>query len=71
MNKFIDALRAEIEKHRAYSLETIIGGTLDPKSYGYACGYLAALSDVAKPRTKDQTDKLGMIEAVLHDMRKE
>lgn len=70
MQKFIDALRVVITSHHEHCLGTIIAGTLSEKQYGYACGYLKALDDVAKARTKDDTD-LGMIEQVLQDMRKE
>lgn len=71
IDAFIAALRAEIAKHHEHSLATIIGGTLAEKQYGYACGYLKALDDVAKLRDPGQTDGLGIIEQVLADLRKE
>lgn len=70
MNKFIDALRAEIERHRQHCLATIVTGTLDVERYRYSCGYLKALDDIARARVKDDPS-LGMIEQVLSDLRKE
>lgn len=67
---FIAALRAEIAKHHEHSLATIITGKLDDKQYGYACGYLKALDDVARIRAKDDPS-LGVIEQVLSDIREE
>lgn len=72
MNKFIDALRAEIERHRQHCLATIVTGTLDVERYRYSCGYLKALDDIAKLRIAGDTPSdLGMIEQVLSDLRKE
>lgn len=69
--EFIARLRAEVARHREHSLDTIIGGTLTEKQYGYACGYLKALDDVIRQRGKLPTETPGMIDQIIEDMRKE
>jgi hypothetical protein len=37
-----------LQEVRANSIESILGGTLTEKRYGYACGYIKACDDLAK-----------------------
>lgn len=69
IDAFIAEMRKRIEQLHLGGVTSVIGGALDPKGYGYGCGYLKALDDVARPRSKD--DDGGIIEQILQDMRKE
>lgn len=69
LDAFIATLRAQIAEQQARSLNHITAGSLGKKAYGYACGYLKALDDVARLRTKE--DEGGMIEQIIQDARKE
>lgn len=69
LDAFVTALRSRIEEEQLRAVTSVISGTLDPKQYGYSCGYLKALDDIAKLRGKD--DEGGIIDQILHDMRKE
>lgn len=68
-SQFIALLREEIDRQRVKSLDIIVSGKLNEKDYGFSCGYLRALDDLTRPRSKD--GEPGMIDHILEDMRKD
>lgn len=66
---FIAELRARVGALHANGVAHALQGQLDIKGYGYSCGYLKALDDIARPRGKD--DEGGIIEQIIADSRKE
>lgn len=67
VNTFIGMLRKELEQQRAAAVDRVTGGTLDEKSYGYACGYIKIIDDMLKTGDHDHP---GIIEFVYDQMQK-